>query len=220
MVSLSRILAALLIPIGLLALSAPVVAGKKKSTKACPQAYVALSSVSKIQGDFDPVEFLRAADLDPDKIRFDFSRIESGGFDDYPSLELRILNEEAEIGWMSAWPIGLLDSRDAPYVGWRGMGDWRTDTSGVALRGTGLGSLMYLAMAAKFFHAFPKKRLISPDHSGAANQMWESLVRKGFARKFKLSEKDEVYVYEIIKTSLGPKLKNYVKTFPLRRVRD
>ncbi len=168
--------------------------------------------------NFDPEEALKSAGLNPQKIFLQFTKIAGG--DDAPSWEL-VIKEKTEnphinneIGLMSAWAID-----DSFKI-------WRTDTSSVAQTGKGLGQLMYLLMAAKFFIAFPSKRFISPDHSDSANQMWEALVRKGFAKKFSIDESgrevlpsEELgFIYEIDAKSLGKKIKDYVRRFKAKSV--
>jgi hypothetical protein len=171
---------------------------------------------------FDPYAIFSnvGLDLNTTWLRFEKSHPK----EESPGIEMTIFSSTgSEIGSMSVWAI------DFPLKT-KGTGQWpvwRTDTSGTAIKGKGIGQVMYLMAAAKFFRSYPNNRLISTDHSGYANEMWEALVRKGFARKFSINKRGmEVepieslgVIYEITKNTIPKAIKDFVSQFPIRNVK-
>lgn len=179
---------------------------------------------------YDPVEILKKAGLNPDNVLLEFTYTPGG--DEAPSWELVIKYKSPgqdyhhEIGGMSAWAIRTsFDDDFGLFTGWQDYKIWRTDTSVMSIQGVGLGQLMYLLMATKFYEAHPSKHLITTDHSGSANDMWEALKRKGFATKFSTDDEGNIIppseergiMHEINKKLLGKKIKDFVKQFKVKR---
>lgn len=168
--------------------------------------------------EYDPVNAFRRAGLDPDQVTLQFLR-QPGG-EEAPALGIRIFYKGTEIGSMSVWAIE--SSGKISGSTWKSVDIWRTDTSEMRIRGLGLGQAMYLLIAAKFLNSYPQNKLISFGHSGDAGRMWDALARKGFAKKFGdtpegLTENftsDMSFVYEIIPSSIGPRLRNFVRPIP------
>jgi GNAT superfamily N-acetyltransferase len=171
-------------------------------------AKVKAPAAAQVAGDFDPRAAWRQAGLDPDKVKVAFTRARGGGFDDTVSYEIAIHHDGKQIGEMSVWQI---DDKI-----------WRTDVSGVdeSLRGKGIGSMMYLLLGAKFFQQVKGERLISPDRSGLATRMWENLVHNGYAKRIVEpgEEGSGVHSFEMLRSSMGPKLNDYVRQIRLQRV--
>jgi hypothetical protein len=178
---------------------------------------------------YDPKAVLQRAGYDIENVTLDFKKYKGG--DEAPSWEMVIQYHSktskypSEIGHMTVWALdGSFAKNSTPTTGWKDYHIWRTDTSGVAFQGKGLGQLMYLLMAAKFYSSYPQKHLISMDHSGSANKMWEALVAKGFASKFSVNKEGQKIpiseelgvIYEINKRSLNKSLKDFVRKFPLK----
>lgn len=172
---------------------------------------------------FDPEEVFTRVGFNPEKIILEFTKTPGG--DEAPFWELAIKQKTEkpevyiQIGSMSIWAVDISFKKVEEQVPWKDYNIWRTDTAGVGLQKKGIGQLMYLLMATKFFISFPNKHLISTDHSGSANHMWEALVRKGFAKKFSIDEHGNMVsvseelgtTYEIDKLALGKIIKDYVR---------
>ncbi len=180
-----------------------------------------------ITRSFDVRLALQERNIDPEQVHLVFKRehIQEEGI----HIQFEFYHRNSLIGEMTVWTWSYrFGDFSETSVRWSDYQIWRTDTSGIhAQQGQGLGQIMYLLMAAKFFNSYPNKRLVSPDHSGSANHMWEALVRKDFATRFGLDPNGRETkniteqtgtIYEIEASAIGPSLRQFVRPFPIEKL--
>jgi hypothetical protein len=156
-----------------------------------------------ILDNFDPREALFNLGLNPKKVQFLFVK---EYYLDSDALLVQILYNDHVLGQMT-----LIQDEKINSI-------WHTDLTLLFddnFKSKGLGFLMYLIAAARFYQDYPNFELHgSADQSEDAKKLWQRLINSDFAEKLNSSqtELDATSNYaRIIKANLGQKLKTYVK---------
>lgn len=161
-------------------------------------------------GNFKPEEVWHSLGFDPNKMKlFFFNEIDI-------ESEKKIIQLEVFYDGRTIMRLDLKESDHLEDV-------WRTSLSLIYfedIKGRGVGLLVYVLAATKFYELYPDKILLSSfNQSPYAKKVWDKLVRSDFAFPIEgdPGSTNETYgPFRFDENALGSNVKNYVRQFNLR----